>query len=122
MTGYPSIDKPWLNYYSKEVIDTPLPECTIYEHIFNNNQDNLDRTALVYYGTKISYRQMFQEISYIAGSLEDNGVKEGAIVTVCMINSPETIYLIFALNKIGAVANMVYGSSTCEEIKNIYWM
>ena len=117
MTRYPSIDKPWLKYYSQEIIDAPLPKCTIYEHIFNNNQDNLDRTALVYYGTKISYRQMFQEISYIAGTLEDNGVKEGDIVTVCMINSPETIYLMFALNKIGAVANMVYGSSTCEELK-----
>lgn len=117
LTGYPSIDKPWLKYYSQEVIDAELPECTIYEHIFNNNQDNLDRTALVYYGVKISYRQMFQEISYIAGTLEDNGIKEGDIVTVCMINSPETIYLIFALSKIGAVANMVYGSSTSEELK-----
>lgn len=116
-TGYPSIDKPWLKYYSQEIIDAPLPEYTIYEHIFNNNQDNLNRIALVYYRTKISYRQMFQEISYIAGTLEDNGVKEGDIVTVCMINSPETIYLIFALSKIGAVANMVYGSSTCEELK-----
>lgn len=117
MTGYPSIDKPWLKYYSQEVIDTPLPKCTIYEYIFNNNQDNLNRTALDYYGTKISYRQMFQEISYIAGTLEDNNVKEGDIITVCMINSPETIYLIFALSKIGAVANMVYGSSTSEELK-----
>ena len=117
LTGYPSIDKPWLKYYSQEVIDAPLPECTIYEHIFNNNQDNLDRIALVYYGTKISYRQMFQEISYIAGTLEDNGIREGDIVTVCMVNSPETIYLIFALSKIGAVANMVYGSSTSEELK-----
>ena len=117
LTGYPSIDKPWLKYYSQEVINAPLPECTIYEHIFNNNQDNLDRTALIYYGSKISYRQMFQEISYIAGTLENNGIKEGDIVTVCMINSPETIYLIFALNKIGAVANMVYGSSTREELK-----
>lgn len=117
MTGYPSIDRPWLKYYSQEVIDAPLPECTIYEHIFNNNQDNLDRTALAYYGTKISYRQMFQKISFIAGTLEDNSVKEGDVVTVCMINSPETIYLIFALSKIGAVANMVCGSSTCEELK-----
>ncbi len=117
ITGYPSIDKPWLKYYNQEIIEAPLPECTMYEHIYNNNQDNLDRTALIYYGIKLSYRQMFQEISYIAGTLEDNGVKEGDIVTVCMINSPETIYLIFALNKIGAVANMVYGSSTCEELK-----
>lgn len=116
-TGYPSIDKPWLKYYSQEMIDAPLPECTMYEHIFHKNQDNLDRTALHYYGTKISYRQMFQTISYMAGTLEDIGIQKGDIVTVCMINSPETIYLIFALNKIGAVANMVYGSSTCEEMK-----
>lgn len=116
-TGYPSIDKPWLKYYSQEIIDAPLPKCTIYDHIFNNNQDNLDRTALIYYGTEISYRKMFQEISYLAGALEDNGLKEGDIVTVCMINSPETIYLIFALNKIGAVANMVYASSTSKEMK-----
>ena len=25
MTGYPSIDKPWLKYYSEEAINTPLP-------------------------------------------------------------------------------------------------
>ena len=117
ITGYPSIDKPWLKYYSQEMIDAPLPECTMYEHVFHNNQDNLDRIALIYYGTKISYRKMFQTISYLAGTLEDIGIQKGDIVTVCMINSPETIYLIFALNKIGAVANMVYGSSTCEEMK-----
>lgn len=26
MTGYPSIDKPWLKYYSEEAINAPLPE------------------------------------------------------------------------------------------------
>ena len=25
-TGYPSIDKPWLKYYSQEAINAPLPE------------------------------------------------------------------------------------------------
>lgn len=117
MTGYPSIDKPWLKYYKQEAIEEPLPECTMYEYIFHNNQDNLERIALNYYGKKISYRQMFQNISYIAGALEKIGVKAGDVVTVCTINSPETIYLIFALNKIGAVANMIYGSSTDEEIE-----
>lgn len=117
LTGYPSIDKPWLKYYSEEAINAPLPECTIYEYIFNNNQDNLEKIALDYYGTKIIYGQMFQEISYITGTLESVGVKEGDVVTICMVNSPETISLIFALNKIGAIANMVYGSSTSEELK-----
>lgn len=117
ITGYPSIDKPWLKYYDQKAVEEPLPECTMYEHIFYNNQDNLDRVALKYYGRKISYRQMFQNISYISGALENIGVKSGDVVTVCTINSPETVYLIFALNKIGAVANMIYGSSTDEEIE-----
>lgn len=117
VTGYPSIDKPWLKYYSEEAINTPLPECTMYELVFRNNQDNLDRTAIEYYGTKISYGEMFQEISYLAGTLEWSGVKEGDIVTICMINSPAAIFLLFALNKIGAVANMVCGLNTCKELK-----
>lgn len=29
MTGYPSIDKPWLKWYTQEALDASLPECTI---------------------------------------------------------------------------------------------
>ena len=117
LTGFPSIDKPWLKYYSEKEISTPLPNCTMFELIYKNNQDNLDRIVLNYYGTKITYREFFDEISLLSGALEDMGVKSGDVVTIAMINSPETIYLLFALNKLGAAANMVYGSSTPEELK-----
>ena len=35
MTGYPSIDKPWLKYYSEEAINAPLPEMTMFQYIPN---------------------------------------------------------------------------------------
>lgn len=117
LTGYPSIDRPWLKYYSEEAISAPLPETTIYEYIFRCNQDNYDRVAMNYYGTEIRYREMFEEISRLAGILAREGIKEGDIVTIAMINSPETVFLFFALNKLGAVVNMVYGQSTPEELK-----
>ncbi len=117
LTGYPSIDKPWLKYYSEEAINAPTPECTMYEYIYNQNQDNLDRVAMNYYGTNTTYGQMFEQISRMAGILESEGVREGDFVTVCMINAPETVCLLFALNKIGAVANMVCGANTPEELK-----
>ena len=117
LTGYPSIDKPWLKYYSDEAINTPLPEATLYEHIKKCNADNLDRIALNYYGTKTSYRAFFSAIDQTASALENCGVKQGDNVSVIMLNSPETIFLMFALNKIGAVANMVYGADTPSEIK-----
>ena len=117
ITGYPSIDKPWLKYHSYKAINSSLPECTIYEYIFNQNQDNLDSIAINYYGTDITYRKLFQDISLIAGGFEKIGVHEGDVVTVCMINSPEAIEVMFALNKIGAVANMIYGVSSVDEIR-----
>lgn len=70
-----------------------------------------------YYGSNITYGQMFEQISRMAGALETEGIQEGDVVTVCMINAPETVCLLFALNKIGAVANMVYGASSPEELK-----
>lgn len=116
-TGRPSIDRPWLKYYSEEEINTPLPSGTMYSHIFRKNQDNLGRVALNYYGSNMSYGKFFESISQAASALEKLGVKAGDIVTVCMINSPEAICLLFALNKIGAVANMVHGGNRSAELR-----
>ena len=33
VTGYPSIDKPWLKYYSEEAIRAELPNDTLYESL-----------------------------------------------------------------------------------------
>lgn len=117
LTGYPSIDKPWLKYYSEEAINAPLPEGTMYEYIYNRNLDNFGRVAMNYYGKNIIYGEMFQQISRMAGALEGVGIHEGDVVTVAMINAPDTVCLLFALNKIGAVANIVYGASTPKELK-----
>lgn len=116
MTGYPSKDKPWLKYYSKETVISSLPEYTMYEYIHNQNKDNLKRVAMNYYGVNTTYGQMFNLIDAMASVLEAKGITQGEVVTVCMLNAPETVCLIFALNKIGAVANMIYGADTPEEI------
>ena len=49
-TGYPSIDKPWLKFYTNQAINTELPELTIFRYLFNSNQDSLNNIALEYLG------------------------------------------------------------------------
>lgn len=44
-----SVDKPWLKYYSKDAIEAPLPECTIYEYLWENNKEHLEDVALNYF-------------------------------------------------------------------------
>ncbi len=107
LTGYPSIDKPWLKYYSEEAANAPLPECTVWENIYKRNKDHLTDMALLYFGKKISYGKMFSEIDKTAKALAYLGVKNGDNVAICMPAVPEAIYTILALNKLGANAGML---------------
>lgn len=116
LTGYPSIDRPWLKYYSEEAINAELPNETLYENLKNNNKNNLNSIALKYYGAEISYASLIHNIDRVAGALTHYGVCKGDTVTVCSLNSPETIYLLYGINKIGAVANMASGLSDSKEM------
>lgn len=108
LTGYPSIDKPWLKYYSEEAINAPLPECTIYEYLWENNKDYPKDIALEYLGSEISYGELFAHIDACVRSLTALNVKPGDIVTVALPSIPEALYMVYALNKMGAVANMIH--------------
>ena len=79
LTGYPSIDKPWLKYYSKEALNAKLPACTIYDYLYESNKDYRARTALNYFGRKISYGELFENIEKAARALKQNGVSETAV-------------------------------------------
>ena len=92
MTGYPSIDKPWLKYYSEEAINATLPECTIYEYLYNSNKDYQSNTALNYFDNKISFAQVFSNIETAAKAFQANGINDGDIVTIASVTTPETIY------------------------------
>ena len=82
LTGYPSIDKPWLKYYSEEAINAPLPECTIYEYLYENNKDYPKDIALEYMGSKITFGELFVRIDECIKSLTALNVKQGDIVKI----------------------------------------
>lgn len=117
LTGYPSIDKPWLKYYTEEAINAKLPECTIYEYLWENNKDNLDDVALNYFDTRITYRELFESIDQAAKAFVNIGVKQGDIVTFAALSCPETVFSFYALNKIGAIPNMVNVLSSADDFK-----
>ena len=107
MTGYPSIDKPWLKYYSDKAINASLFEGTVFDYLWESNKDYPDNVAINYYGRKITFRELFEHIDETAASFSALGVRSGDIVVISSVTTPETIYIFYALNKIGAISNMV---------------
>lgn len=104
-TGYPSIDKPWLRYVDLDTVYKQRASKTIYQEILDNNRDNLDGVAIEFYGNKIKYRKLFQNIDLLSKAFIANGVKKGDFVTISCAGIPETTYAFYALSKIGACAN-----------------
>lgn len=118
LTGYPSIDKPWLKYYTEEAINADLPAGTIYEYLMENNKDFPKDIALIYFGKSITYGELFENIERTAKALVSVGVKANDIVTVALPTIPEALYLVYAINKLGAVANMIHPLAGENEIVN----
>ena len=96
-----------------------MPECTVLQYIKNKNTNNLNGIALNYFGNKIIYREFFENIDKVAKAFYAMGIRKGDIVTIASMHTPEMIYMIYALNKIGAVANMVYLTLSASEIIEI---
>ena len=118
MTDYPSIDKPWLKYYSEEAIKAPLPECTIYEYLCRNNEDYDQMTALEYFGQKINYGSLIDKINETAKAFIQVGVEKGDYVSFCTVTTPEVIYAFYALNRLGAAANMIDPRTNADRIRD----
>ena len=115
---YASIDKPWEQFYSEEALASTLPSMTMYDYICQNAFQNLERPALNYFDNVITYKTFFDNIERTAVALLKYGVKKGDIVTIIAPTTPESIYLLYAINKIGAVSNCVDPRTSKEGIED----
>lgn len=108
---------PWEKYYEKDERKIEVPDLSLYEYIKESNINHMDMVALNYFNKKMSYRTFFNEIDLTARALRSQGIRPGDVITICMPNTPEAIISFYAINKIGAIANMLHPLSAEEEIK-----
>ena len=104
---YASVAKPWLKYYDASFIGQPLPDCTTFEYLYQQNKQHLNEPALEYFGRKITYADLFVNIKKTTAAFRAIGLKKGDIATVVSIMTPEIIYAFYAADLIGATLNLV---------------
>ena len=66
LTGKPSIDKPWLQFYPEQLRNVEVPKMTIEEFLKYKNQDE-NRTAFEYYGNKITWKTLIRKRQQLLG-------------------------------------------------------
>lgn len=108
---------PWNKFYSKEERKIKVEDISIYEMLRKSNLVISKNTALNYYGKTITYQELFHKINQAALAFKSQGIRQGDVVTICMPNTPEALIAFYAINKIGAIANMIHPLSGEQEIK-----
>ena len=73
--------------------------------------------AFDFMGRATSYEELMKQVRICARSLKTLGIGEGDRVTVAMPNCPQAVYMFYAINMVGAIANMIHPLSAEKEIE-----
>jgi len=112
-------ERPWLKFYLPEVPpDVDIPERSVVETFDEATDKWKNKTALIFYGRKISYRELREETDRFGTALCDLGVKKGDKVALLLLNSPQFIIAYFGALKAGATLTPISPVYVSPEIKH----
>ena len=112
-----SSSAPWLKYYGDTPHHLDYPSKTIYEMVKAAADQFPKNDAYEFMGKKTTFAQFMQKIDNVARAFLALGIHKGDRVTICMPNCPQAVCSFYALNRIGAVSNMIHPLSAAGEIK-----
>lgn len=111
--------KPWLKAYPHGIpswVDIPLKSLN---EAFNEATEKWkDRTAIMFYGRKISFKELRDKVDRFATALYNLGIKKGDRVALLLLNSPEHIVALFAALKVGAIVTSISPIYVSPEIRH----
>ncbi len=90
----------------------------IYDYMKKDNEAFRENKALTYFGRQIVYNEFLDAIEKLAVSFKMLGVEKGDYVPICLPNVPQGVISFYALNKIGAIPNMIPVLASKEEFKH----
>ena len=108
---------PWADFLGDIPLHLEYFEGSMFEAVENIAHKYPDNIAFDFMGRSTTYRRLVAETERCARALKTIGVRENDRVTIAMPNCPQAIYMFYAVNLVGAVANMIHPLSAEKEIE-----
>ena len=112
-----SVKAPWIKNLGGVPAHLEYFQGSMYDKIAQIAVNYPDYIAYDFMGDKVKYKDFIKKVDECARALAAIGVKEGERVTICMPNAPQAVIMFYAINKVGAIANMVHPLSSEKEIE-----
>ena len=108
---------PWAEHVGDVPLHLEYFEGSMFDAVAEIARKYPDNVAFDFMGKSTTYRKMIEEIERCARALKTIGVRENDKVTIAMPNCPQAIYMFYAVNLVGAIANMIHPLSAEKEIE-----
>lgn len=95
-----------------------LPSTSVFSNLEISAWRYPDHTAIIYYDTQMTYRELLEEVEALAGWLQHNGVKKGDRVLLYMQNSPQYVISYYAILRADAVVIPVNPMNRASELEH----
>lgn len=120
MTENNSNGRTWLKSYNPGVpADVEIPDDESINDLFDKaTKQWANKTALVFYGNKITFAELRDKVDRMATALTNMGIKKGDRIAILLLNSPEFVICMFAAFKVGAVQTHISPVYVSDEIKH----
>lgn len=100
----------------KYMSEINYPTTSMAECIRLRCEETPDAFAYEFMGKRIRYREFWHQVEVCVRALKARGIQEDECVTICLPNIPQAVILLYAVNALGAVANMVHPLAGDSEI------
>ena len=107
---------PWRAFYGSTPATIDYPRKTMYQLLSETAKQYPNQNAYSFMGKDTSYATFMKRIDAAAKGLTKMGITKGDRVTICMANTPQALDCFYALNRIGAIPNMIHPLSAASEI------
>ena len=113
------MSKPWLNHYPEGVPGTvAVPDISVPDRFDEMAEKYSHKTALIFYGKKISYKELKESTNRFAAALLSLGVQKGDTIALYLMNCPQYVISYFAALKVGAKITPISPVYTSQEVKH----
>lgn len=115
--GNTQVKTPWLNSLGDMPSHLDYFQGSMFDAVKAVADKYPNNVAFDFMGKSTTYKTMLEQIESCAKSLRTIGVRDGDAVTIAMPNCPQAIYMFYAVNRVGAIANMVHPLSSEKELE-----
>ena len=112
-----NVKTPWMPFMNGIPAQLDYFEGSMCEAVENIAEKYPNVIAYDFMGSHTNYRRCVEEIHACARALRAAGVKENDRVTIAMPNAPQAVSMFYAVNMVGAIANMIHPLSAEGEIE-----